>query len=101
MPSPPSPMFDRVELQECRMHEMLARLNVDPVALARRRGGDVYAEAHSRCLFCRSSGECRQWLDEPALSRARPAFCPCLPLFEDWMPSASKAASSGSGTASR
>ena len=95
MPSSPLPMFDRVELQECRMHEMMARLNVDPVALARTRGGDAYAEARSRCLFCRSSDECRRWLDQPVCAGERPPFCPCLPLFEVCNPSLSKAASSG------
>ena len=47
------------------MHEMMERLDVDSVTLARLRGGDAYAEARTRCLFCKTSDACLRWLDQP------------------------------------
>lgn len=76
------PMFHHVERQAGRMHEMMERLDVDPVTLARLRGGDAYAEARTRCLFCTTSDACLRWLDRPVKVGARPDFCPGLPLFE-------------------
>jgi hypothetical protein len=73
------PMFERVERQAQRLHEMMEYLQVDPARLARQ--GDAYAEARTRCLFCTTSDECRRWLDGPRQC-ARPEFCPNLPLFE-------------------
>jgi len=63
------------------MHEMMQRLEVDTGALARLRGGDAYAEARSRCLFCGSSDKCLRWLEQPCDAR-RPEFCMNLTLFE-------------------
>jgi len=74
------PMFQRVEQQALRLHEMMERLDVDPVRLARQ--GNAYAEARTRCLFCPNGDECRLWLDDPRQRCTRPAFCPNLPLFE-------------------
>jgi hypothetical protein len=74
-------MFRRVERQARRMHTMMERLDVDPVALSRLRQGDAYCEARTRCLFCGTSERCLRWLDNPAAGM-RPEFCPNLPLFE-------------------
>jgi hypothetical protein len=76
------PMFRRVERQARRMHDMMERLDVDPVALARLRHGNAYAEARTRCLFCGTSDKCLRWLDDPEPLRTRPEFCPNLSLFE-------------------
>ena len=77
----PWPMYHRVERRAVRLHEMMWRLDVDPVKLARLRSGDTYAEARARCLSCRASEVCLRWLDTPA-SDGRPEFCPNLGLFE-------------------
>ena len=59
------PMFRRVERQATRFHEMMDRLDVDPSALVRVPGGDAYAEARSRCLFCGTTDKCLRCLDQP------------------------------------
>jgi hypothetical protein len=76
------PMFRRVERRAVRMHEMMARLHVDPGKLARLRRGDAYAEARAGCLSCGMSERCLRWLDDPAAAGKRPEFCPNLTLFE-------------------
>src|SRR5262245_10126547 len=75
-------MFRRVERQARRMHDVMERLRVDAAAFARLRGGDAYAEARARCLFCGSSDKCLRWLDDTTQAGKRPQFCPNLPLFE-------------------
>jgi hypothetical protein len=75
-------MFRRVERQALRMHATMERLGVDPVALARFRQGDAYAEARALCLFCAASERCLRWLDDPTQASTRPEFCPSLLLFE-------------------
>jgi Family of unknown function (DUF6455) len=74
--------YRNVERRARRMNEMMERLDVDPVALARLREGSVYAEARNLCLFCGTSDTCLRWLDAPAQSGRRPEFCPNLPLFD-------------------
>lgn len=76
------PMFHRVERRALRMHEMMQRLEVDPVKLARLRGGDAYADARAMCLSCGASERCLRWLDNPVRTSNRPEFCPNLTLFE-------------------
>jgi hypothetical protein len=79
------PMLRHVERQERRMQEMMRRLGVDPVALARLRCGDAYAEARRRCLLCGcgvAGEECLRWLRQGPRSARRPEFCPNLSLFE-------------------
>jgi hypothetical protein len=75
-------MHRRVERQAVRMHEIMERLGVDPVALARLQQGQCYAEARARCLFCKSADTCLRWLESEATSPDVPDFCPNLPLFE-------------------
>jgi hypothetical protein len=74
------PMYRRVERQARRMHEVMARLDVDPLALARDRSGDTYAEARRRCLLCGSSDQCLRWL-EGTLAKTNPDFCPNLRIL--------------------
>jgi hypothetical protein len=79
------PMLRHVERQERRMQEMMRRLGVDPVALARLRRGDAYAEACRRCLLCGcgdTRDACLRWLRQGPQSGRRPEFCPNLSLFE-------------------
>ena len=75
-------MRRRVERQAIRMHEMLDRLDVDPVALVRLRNGDAYAGARSLCLSCGTSDKCLRWLDGCGRQDRRPDFCPNLRVFE-------------------
>lgn len=76
------PMFHRVERRACRMHEMMKRVDVDPIVLSRMRGGDPYAEARARCLSCGTSDKCLRWVAQPPQPDKRPEFCPNLTLFE-------------------
>ena len=82
-------MHRRVERQAIRMHEMLDRLDVDPVALLRLQNGDAYAGARSLCLFCGASDKCLRWLDGYGRQARRPDFCPNLRVFEACKRSAS------------
>jgi hypothetical protein len=82
-------MRRRVERQAIRMHEMLDRLDVDPVALVRLRNGDAYTGARSLCICCGSSDECLRWLDGCSRQDRSPDFCPNLRVFETCKRSAS------------
>jgi hypothetical protein len=75
-------MFDRVERRALRLHAMMRCLDVDPLKLARLRGGDAYAQARAKCLGCAASEKCLLWLDNPGPADRRPEFCPNLALFE-------------------
>ncbi len=70
-----------VERQAVRMHQMMCRLDVDPGAFIRLRGGEVYAEARTRCLACDTIGDCLRWLDGYAREGETPDFCPNLRTF--------------------
>jgi hypothetical protein len=82
-------MRRRVERQAIRMHEMLDRLDVDPVALVRLQNGDAYAGARSLCLFCGASDKCLRWLDGYGRQDSSPDFCPNLRVFQACKRSAS------------
>ncbi len=76
------PMFQHVERRASRMHEMMDRLGVDVVALARHRAGDSYAEARKSCLDCQAGDQCLRWLDRPQPPGEEPLFCPGFASFE-------------------
>jgi hypothetical protein len=77
------PMTRRVERQATRMHEIMERLQVDVLALARLEEGRVYAQARARCISCGTADRCLRWLDgNPTADR--PVFCPNLRLFEQY-----------------
>lgn len=76
------PMYRRVEHQAVRLHHMMDRLGVDPLAFARLRQGEAYAEARRRCLFCTAADECLRWLEHEGRPDDTPDFCPNLKLFE-------------------
>jgi hypothetical protein len=74
-------MSRHVERQATRMNEMMERLDVDPLKLARLRQGDAYLEARTRCLKCADVGECLHWLEHPSATTEGPDFCPNSTLF--------------------
>jgi hypothetical protein len=76
------PMSRTVERQARRMVDVMERLGVDPLKLARERGGEAYAEGRARCLQCTRAQECLAWLDGNSPEGGQPAFCSNLPLFE-------------------
>ena len=76
------PMFRRIEKQARRMREMMARLRVDPVALARARNGNAFAEARNRCVVCGTTEECARYLHKPEGTASVPDFCPNHQLFQ-------------------
>lgn len=77
----PWPMFQHVERQAVRMHEMMRRLDVDVAKFVRLENGDAYAQARKRCLACGTCGLCLRWLDVPDRQERLPEFCPNLQPF--------------------
>lgn len=75
------PMYRHVERQASRTNDMIERLDVDPLKLARLQGGDAYSEARTRCLQCINARECLLWLDMAEPGDSEPDFCPNAPLF--------------------
>lgn len=73
------PITRHVERRARRLHDVMRRLDVDPVQLIRLDAGQSYAQARTRCLECRRAERCLAWLDTPA--GAAPEFCPNLELF--------------------
>ncbi|MGI9522540.1 MAG: DUF6455 family protein [Hyphomicrobiaceae bacterium] len=59
----------------------MERLDVDPLALARLRRGQAYAEARERCLKCGASDKCLRWIELEHPTEELPHFCPNLELF--------------------
>lgn len=76
------PMLQRIEKQARRMREMMARLRVDPVALARARNGNAFAEARNRCVVCGATEECQRYLESSEGTSGAPVFCPNHQLFQ-------------------
>lgn len=74
------PMGKRMERQAQLMGEMMERVAVDVGAAARDGIGIAFGAASRRCMMCRSSEECRQWLDKGG-GDAAPAFCPNAAFF--------------------
>ena len=67
------------EQQATRLQRMLARTQIDPIALIRLGRGDVYVKARSLCLSCQDSGECQRWLDQDG--NGSPGFCPVVEVL--------------------
>jgi Family of unknown function (DUF6455) len=76
------PMFRNVERQATRMHDMMDKLDVKGIDVARVRSGEAYAEARTKCLDCHNTQECAAWLQSDRPDRGKPDFCPNLPLFD-------------------
>ena len=77
----PWPMFQHVERQAVRMHQMMQRLDVDPAMFARLEGGEAYAQARKTCLSCSTCDLCLRWLDGTSRQDRLPDFCPNLQAF--------------------
>ncbi len=75
-------MRSSVERRATRMHQMMARLQVNVLVLARMRDGDAYAEARARCLLCVHADECLRWLDRSGELNGEPDFCANLDFFK-------------------
>ena len=76
------PMGKRMERQAQLMGEVMDRVAVDVNVAARESIGIAFGTASRRCMLCRSSEECRQWLDEGG-GDAAPAFCPNAAFFNN------------------
>ena len=76
------PMYQQVERQAVRMHEMMRRLDVDALKLVRLRNGEVYARARRNCLSCSTCDLCLRWLDGVTRQDRQPEFCPNLRAFQ-------------------
>ena len=75
------PISRLVEQRATRLGAMMKRQNVDPVKLARLRGGTAYAEARDVCLRCHNGYECLAWLESDPAGQESPSFCPNLALL--------------------
>lgn len=64
------------ERQARRAHEMLQRLDVDPVKLTKLDKGRAFAEVRAKCLACQDARECIHWLDAVPVNTQTPTFCP-------------------------
>lgn len=71
----PWPMFERVWKQEEVMHEMMVKLGVDPVAVARLNGGDLYSQLQTTCVDCVHADICRAWLRTSGAAPIPSEFC--------------------------
>lgn len=69
------------ERRAIRMHQMIGRLGIDPVAFTLLDCGDVYAIARSKCLSCATICDCLRWLDSCGFEDENPDFCPNLKIF--------------------
>lgn len=78
----PWPMFQQVERQAVRMHDMMRRLDVDAAKFVRLENGDAYAQARKRCLTCGTCDLCLRWLDGHGRQGRLPEFCPNLRTFQ-------------------
>ena len=76
------PMFRNVERQATRMHDMMNKLDVKGIDVARVRSGEAYAEARTKCLDCHNTHECLAWVQSDKPDNGKPDFCPNFPLFE-------------------
>ena len=74
-------LFCHVVNRAKRLHDMIERLDVDPLKLARLRQGEAYAEARDTCLKCHDAQSCVGWHSWPINiliwnRRSRPAGLP-------------------------
>lgn len=76
------PMYRRVERQALRLQDVMERLDVDPVALARLDAGRAFMAARSRCLHCGTTDLCLRWLEQAPTAGETADFCPNRRLLE-------------------
>jgi hypothetical protein len=73
--------FDRIDRQMANFHDMVDRLGIDPVDLARDCLGYRLSTAVRRCQACDAGATCRAWLDRTTTAENAPAFCPNADIF--------------------
>ena len=76
------PMFRQVERQATRLHDLMDKLDVKGIDVARNGRGAAYAEARTKCLDCHNTHDCFVWVQSNSPDKGAPDFCPNLPLFE-------------------
>ncbi len=76
------PISRHVERQARRLSDMIERTDADPSRLVRLRHGDAYVEARTKCIECRDTMRCLNWLALPKRTGERPDFCPNASLLE-------------------
>lgn len=69
------PMFHQVYRCERLLDDMMDCVGVRPVDAVRWSAGFEFREARANCIRCRSSAECRTWLDHSDPFSTPPAFC--------------------------
>jgi hypothetical protein len=74
-------MCRRFAQQEMLFNRMIERCGVDVGRAVRLERGEAYARAKTKCLVCRASVECGQWLDIEGEQAVTPAFCPNRVFF--------------------
>jgi hypothetical protein len=74
--------FDRIDRQMRNFNEMVAKLGIDPVDLARDCLGYRLTTAIRRCAACDASQACLDWLSQAeSPAKEPPAFCPNADIF--------------------
>jgi hypothetical protein len=73
----------RVCRQDELMRRMMRRLNVDPAFACGVDGGLAWHRARTKCIFCSSVRECRDWLAAANARRGPREFCPNADFFQD------------------
>jgi Family of unknown function (DUF6455) len=70
----------RMDRQTHLMGAMMERLGVDIEAAGMQAGGGSLANAARACVVCRSSDECKRWLEADG-DAGEPNFCPSRRFF--------------------
>jgi hypothetical protein len=76
------PMTRHVERRASRLNEMIERINVNPLELARLDQGQAYIEAFKICIECHHAPSCLRWLESEPQSGEKADFCPNYPLLD-------------------
>lgn len=76
------PVTHHVENRARRLNDVIARVGIDPVQLARLDQGEAYLEARKICIECHHAVTCLKWLETPRENSEPPHFCPNFPLFD-------------------
>ncbi len=76
------PITRHIECRAQQLDQMVERLDVDPLRLARLQQGDTYAHARRVCIECHHAVDCVAWLARLPDEAERPGFCPNFPLLD-------------------
>lgn len=75
------PMLDRNSRQPELMQRMMDRLGVNQALATRVDGGMAWAEARTKCVFCRNEQGCRAWLEGSEGAPMPQGLCPNIGFF--------------------